>query len=64
MRQSGTCTKCGGKDVHRFVVGGRGATGLWTGGWVGKFQSWIAAYACATCGFIEMYAEGSGPVPR
>ncbi len=61
MRQPGACTKCGGTEVRKYVLGPEAA--LFTGGLAGRFKSWVMAYTCEACGFIELYAEGTGFLP-
>ncbi len=61
MRRSGTCPKCGGQDIGRYLLGPEAA--LFDKRFVGPLKSWVMAYTCQSCHFIELYAEGAGILP-
>ena len=52
--KSGICPKCGSREVHSQMTGGRRGTlsiGLWRG------TALLRTYVCTDCGYLEEYDE-------
>ena len=57
----GECPKCMGGDVH-VVAGKRFEPGIPLGGL--SAGAFLNAYVCVGCGYVEMYVEDAGDLPK